>query len=260
MRVTPWGSLPRRVAANLSAEVRWGLHGGLSGAGRKHKVFFYHQPKTGGTSLWQALRSLAGTRRVFQVSSRARSAEFSQLSWRRREWFNVVGGHFELSYYRQLLDLERYYCLTVFRDPLRRLQSHYYYSASNPNDSDHPTVSRMTLREFAEWKCNPISHLLCGAGDAQAAFDVVTTTFDQWVFLDELDQLVADLQARAGRRVRPAPRVNVGPRRDGWPPLDAGTIAAIERHHAADIELDRLLRQAQRAPAGQDRGRPLGRV
>lgn len=218
--------------------------------GVKQKTFFLHLPKTAGTSVWSVLRDIAGPERTFQASSRQKMEEFSALSFDERAAFTAVGGHSSLAFYRERLNLSDYFCITTFREPVRRLRSEYTYAAQNPNHSNHTAISQMTFSEFVGHRANPITRFLGHQGDARRAFDTVRDVFDRWVLTSEIDVLIAELYWRAGRSAPATPYMNVGPQSASLPPLDEGELAAIKEHHEADIELYHLLVESQR-------GRPV---
>ena len=153
----------------------------------------------------------------------------------------MVGGHFPLSFYRRNLNLSDYFCVTTFRDPVKRVQSRYDYAVRNPDHSEHRVISKLSLQEFVERQPNPVTRLLSDGDDPRAAFDVVRDVFDRWVLSENIDVLTADLHRRGGQPLQAAPHLNVGHRAGYHSELDSDVLASIRQHHASDLELYRLL-------------------
>lgn len=99
---------------------------------RPKKILFDHVPKCGGTSVNYLLRKNYRDRKIYWIDGTdpLRSvAEFKALSKKERWEFDLVAGHLA----HDLLDYVHPESLrvTVLRNPVDRIVSHYYYAKSN---------------------------------------------------------------------------------------------------------------------------------
>lgn len=214
-----------------------------SSAGNDRKVFFLHLPKCAGSSLWDVLRGLVGDKHLYQAYSAERFHQFTEMDAATRNAFRVTGGHFALAGYQAHLDLSQYFAVTTFREPVERVVSEYHYAGNNPKHSEYDIIRKLTLAQFIERNPDPITRLICGRADAAAAFKVVHEVFDRWAFIDDLPELVGAVCRHLGKPVPALPHVNIGPRtRDGIT-IEPEERSLIQRLHAADVDLYRMLRE-----------------
>lgn len=210
------------------------------------RVFFLHLPKCAGTSVWAALRQLAGRERTLQIYNAERAREFAAMDPAKLDYFRAIGGHFTLESYRARLDLKRYFSITTFREPVERVVSEYYYTKSNPKHSHHQVVSKLSLRDFIDLGPNPITKQICGRADAAAAAAVVREVFDDWAFVDQLPSLITSVCRHLGKPVPPLRHINAGPLSLNAIAIDEEDRALIVERHAADVELYRMLRNDEK--------------
>ncbi len=109
-------------------------------------AFLLHLPKTGGTSLRKMLERVVGRRHVLQVydwesEQQALTADRATL-----ERYRLVVGHYRVAVWLPFTDMP---LITLLRDPVDRVASHYRYARSWDHDRFHEEALRQPLVEFA---------------------------------------------------------------------------------------------------------------
>jgi len=208
-------------------------------------TFFFHIPKCAGSSLWESIFNIYGFFNVYIVSTDREHAQFSTMTPARRRIYSALGGHGYLNNYRELIDLNAYHKITVFRDPLDRLISEYNFIRRNKGHFLYDKVSRQSFPEFVSsgWRNTQI-HLLTGNEDGlDRAKDLVNSFFDDWAIIDDLPALTARLYGMAGRTPRPTKHKNktAGSNFGGIERSD-DLLKLMEEHQGLDLKLFDFLR------------------
>jgi hypothetical protein len=120
-------------------------------------IIFIHIPKSAGTTLQRIMERQYAPDQVFTVDgrdTRKSKAEFLDLPFSSRERFKLVKGHMSFGWHRFLPQSSTY--VTVLRDPIERIISHYYYVLGQPQHYLHDILvsERMTLQDYV---CSGIS-------------------------------------------------------------------------------------------------------
>jgi len=125
------------------------------------KLVSVHVPKSAGLSFQKHLDHLFGKRVFWDYNHTDRPdyipepAPLPVLAQLRKNKTTIIHGHFFLSRYRHIPGLQRG---MLFRDPVERLLSHYYYWLKAP-DMGHPNCRKLireglSVVEFAEMRGN----------------------------------------------------------------------------------------------------------
>ncbi|QBG47327.1 hypothetical protein EGM51_07975 [Verrucomicrobia bacterium S94] len=232
----------RRFFKELCAEFRYDFYR----SSRARKVLFEHLPKCGGTTFRDSLKQYYPYRKRYPTDRNGDDSVrgFRELSESRRYGYDLVFGH--NAHY--LVGEAHPDCLkiTVFREPVERVISHYYYT----RDKHGITCS---LEEYVRsdahrnWYVTHFSGLKADEAEAapsdavEKAFRVIKETYDLVGFLDQLDVFMDRLRMMAGfRGPLGEQRLNVGCGKPGQ--LSHEERKQIEKANLLDTELYRRLR------------------
>jgi len=121
-------------------------------ANRPRKILFDHLPKCGGSSLNVYLSLHYPRKKTFSIDGWAPAEsidKFKNLSQNKRHGYDLVKGHFA----HELLDYVHPDCfkVTVLREPVDRIISHYFYAKRTPGHYLYPKIVErgMSLEEYA---------------------------------------------------------------------------------------------------------------
>jgi hypothetical protein len=211
-------------------------------------TFFFHIPKCAGSSIWDSIFDIYGFFHVYVVSTEREQRRLSTMTPARRRSYSALGGHGYLPQYQKLLDLNGYYKIVLFRDPLDRLISEYNFIRRKKGHFLYDRVSRQSFPEFvsAGWR-NTQVHLLTGSeDDLDGAIELVDSFFDDWAFMEDLPALTARLYSMAGRTPRPAKhknraRLNGTGRIERSPEL----LELMAEHQGKDLQFFEYLKAVQ---------------
>lgn len=222
---------------------------------RPCRILFDHIPKCAGTALNAYLEAHYPQRKIFTLSGQRPKhsvAKFKSLSNEKRNLFALIKGH--LAGY--LLDDVHPQCLkvTVLREPVDRIVSHYYYAKRNPVHYLHETIHRknISLKDYVE---SDLSHELSnhytlhfsGLSREEARLDPEAAIakaierigrYDLVGFQEDFLTFVQQLCQRANLRLPfPEQKVNVTRNRKGVGDIDDETRWAIEAGNGWDTKL-----------------------
>jgi len=116
-------------------------------------ILFIHIPKTAGTTLSFILEQHYGPEHVFAchperwVSGKT-PEDFKDLPAQEREQYQVIRGHFVFGIHENLRDLFTY--VAVFREPVDRVVSHYYYARRRKDHYLHKRIvaENLSLKDY----------------------------------------------------------------------------------------------------------------
>jgi len=109
-------------------------------------AFFLHLPKTGGTSLRKMLEGAVGRRHVLGIYDWDTEQEMLRADRATFESYRLVVGHFRIAMWLRTPELP---LITMLREPVDRIASHYRYARSWDEDRFHDAARRLSLVEFA---------------------------------------------------------------------------------------------------------------
>lgn len=252
----------RKIVARAMQEMKKELQYSLSPS-RPRKILFDHLPKCGGSSLNVYLDAHYPKRKTFSINGFNPTAsvdDFKNLSQRKRHGYDLVKGHLA----HMLLNYIHPECLkvTVFREPVDRIISHYYYAKRTPAHYLYSKIhsSEMSLEDYAtsglsgelrNWYTTYFSGLT--ANDAEGtpeeaitkAVDAVLNRYDIIGFLDDFYSFVETLRSQAGLRYEYQNKKNNvtqdRPRRND---IAQSVIIKIEKVNHLDIALYKKIKDA----------------
>jgi hypothetical protein len=115
----------------------------------ENTVIFIHIPRTAGVSLDAILERQYNPAKIYSLYSQEKRDEFNKLSDHQKANIQLLNGHF-LSYgiHERLPNPSTY--ITMMRDPVDRVISHYYFVRRSPNHYLHEIVmsKNMSLQDY----------------------------------------------------------------------------------------------------------------
>lgn len=220
------------------------------------KMLFDHLPKCGGMTVNRYLKSQYRYRKIYQIDGRNPQNSvcvFKSLPEARRFDYDLVLGH--LAY--ELIDFVHpdTISLTIFRDPVDRIISHYHYVKQYSNHYLHDLVTskKMTLEEYVtsgisdELRNWYVTHFLGVAIDeaenlpdwsVTEAYRIVTNRYHVIGFLDDLVTVMNSLGREVGYRRRfQNTYLNKTASRPAKHEIDASVLNTIKQVNFLDVEL-----------------------
>ena len=231
---------------------------------RPQRILFDHLPKCAGTTINTYLVSHFPKRLVFQTNGQNPSesvGRFQSLSERSRYRYRLILGHLA----HDLLDYVHpgTITLTIFRDPIDRIVSHYFYVRQNPHHYLHDRVMKSNIQlkdytssglgsELRNWYTTHFSGYSledaekCPEDSVRRAFDIISERYDVFGFQDNLAESVNRLRNSArlyepfGSQAR-----NITPNRTGLKDIPAEVKQIIAEANHLDIRLYALLKSGR---------------
>jgi hypothetical protein len=253
----------KRRALNVTKECRYRLS-----SSPPEKVLFDHLPKCGGTTVTRYLTGHYPDRLIFHSCSLMplESVErFGRQSENLRQSYSLITGHLV----RHLIGLVDPGCLTVtlLRDPIERITSHYFYARSSPQHYLHEQIHshQMTLEDYVScdlseelrnWYTTYFTGLSIDQTEANpassvaAALEILSTSYDMVGTLESFRDFIESLKKRARlwHTYRGSIR-NSTPNRPRTSQLPPATIEAIQTTNHLDIALYAAVRNRIAAEA-----------
>ena len=227
--------------------------------GNQRPVLIYlHVPKAAGTTLSTIIDQNYPAESIFHITATpGRSVEdFKQLPSEQRGRFVVVQGHFPFGIHQHIPSEATY--ITLLRDPVERLISHYHFVLRTPEHYLYENVTRkqMTLADYVMSDISPEldngqARMLSGVGRTlpigecnksllDRAKQNVDERFSVIGVAERFDETLALLRREFGWKKLDYQRQNVTRDRPGAASLDSKTIEAIRARNWLDVELHRF--------------------
>ncbi len=180
------------------------------------KILFVHIPKTAGISIYNALaEAVGGHDRAIRFPRNSEEEREKYLSMTRTEVrsYNLLSGHFPLPFFLRQ-PISDYKAVTVFRNPVDRELSAYFYIKTDP---DHPLNTEwfrsLNLYQYIEHRqekgnANPQCLFMCG----ERSFEKARKAVDEQLFLtaplDYVKDFLEVLAKRLEIPINPPERAN----------------------------------------------------
>lgn len=227
-------------------------------------LIFLHIPKACGTTLIKLLTRWFDRDAIYMIGTRAREEVMNDLSAKTRDKHSAIRlivGHAAFGLHEAFGEPGASY-ITVLRDPVERLLSHFYYARRNPRHPLHPALASGALGiiELAERRANLQTRYLGGALETTpdettlaAAKENIRNHFVVAGVAERFDETVILLHRVFGRRLFPFASENVSVNREAIASLDASMLRALRDLHALDYALYDFVRERfDEQVAGQD--------
>jgi hypothetical protein len=236
-------------------------------------LIFLHIPKAAGTTLHSILEARyapSSCHSIYDPDGAAK--EFAQWPRARREPIRLLKGHVAFGLHKSLIGVTTY--ITMLRDPVDRIMSHYYYVKRMPGHYLYKQVTErnMSLAEYASSMLtdeldNGQVRLLAGAATGKSvplgecntqllnvAKNNIERHFAVAGLAEAFDASLALMAIRLGWDWTPAyESLNVSPQRPAKGQIDAAAREHIEKSNPLDCELYAWARLRFAALLGQHR-------
>lgn len=230
----------------------------------ERSVIFLHVPKAAGATLHGIIERQYRPTAIFTIEgSRVRESidEFKRLPETRRKKIRVVKGHMGFGLHEFLPQPSTY--ITILRDPVDRVISHYYYALqAGPRHYLNNVIQNMSLEEYVSNEISPEldngqTRLLSGiesvdtvTGFEQCSTEVLESAkknlqehFAVVGVSDRFDETLILLKKALGWGEVRYHRRNVTKNRPRKEDIPKSTLDLIEKFNELDIELFRYARE-----------------
>jgi hypothetical protein len=219
-------------------------------------LIFVHLPKAGGTTLQDEVVSHYRGARGFRFTGDADRLEaFKALSQEERDSFDLLQGHMHFGLHALLTRPATY--ITMLRDPVDRVVSHYHFVLANPDHYLYPQIAGrgISLHDYAVTRAsheldNDQVRWLCAADHfdvevgrvSRAMVDEakwnLANVFEVVGLVERFDDSLRCLRAAFGWQGTGRPeRKNVNSHRPRLEEVPADALDAIRRVNRYDVEL-----------------------
>jgi Sulfotransferase family len=120
----------------------------MSAARSQPLIIFLHLPKTGGTTLARIIDRQYDSSSILPLYESMFGNELSALPQNHLDRLRIVMGHLYFGVHAFAARPCMY--ITILREPIDRVISHYYFVRHDPSNYLYELASKMTLKEFVE--------------------------------------------------------------------------------------------------------------
>lgn len=210
-------------------------------------VIFLHIPKAAGSTLNKILDKQYPANATFQIHGGAieRSiSSFKRMSQEEKVKLQCLRGHQPFGLHEWLPQPSTY--ITLLRDPVERLISHYYYVMRREPHFLHDDAEGMSLEEYAGSDLSPElsnqqTRMLAGGVEELELAKRNLEHFTVAGTVERFDASVALMKERLGWGNTRYRRMNATRNRPPKRDVSPGAIRAIEENNQLDIELYELV-------------------
>lgn len=213
-------------------------------------VIFLHLPKAAGSTLNRVIAQQYPPEAIYKTGGKSREALLREVAevTRPPSRIRLLAGHAGFGFHTALR--EDFTCITVLRDPVERLLSHYHFAARLPGHPLHEGIAsgRLTIREVAAQLANLQTRYLINAESRQPgqpldgeALAEAKANLDRHFAVvglaERFDETLVLLERRLGWKVRSFANSNVTRGRPARAAHSEDDLAAIRAANAIDLEL-----------------------
>lgn len=226
----------------------------------KETIFFLHIPKCAGTTLTEEIikkRFKPEELIIFyEQGTKVLIDRLKGMSEKEQKKIRCVAGHFAFGIHKYYTARPATY-ITLLRDPIERVISHYYFVLRNENHYLHRTVKEKnyTLKEYIENKLtielnNGQTRIVAGIGWGaefgkcppsmlEQAKENLKNHFNAVGVSERFDDFLQLLNHKFGWKPPAYEKQNVSDNRLKKQDIDNETLAVIEKYNRLDMELYR---------------------
>jgi hypothetical protein len=214
-------------------------------------LFFLHIPKTAGSTLVEVIKRQYRSNEIYELNNSSFGEELAGLPESRREEIRAIWGHFYFGVHTYIERPSTY--VTMLRDPVERVISHYYYVRRDPSHYLYEVAHNLTLEEFVA-SCglaepnNDQTRLLAGLTSSHregystpemlpAAKSNLQNHFAVVGLTEEFDKSVIAMSQTLGWRSPYYRKQNVSRQRPKKKELPTETIKTIASYNELDADL-----------------------
>lgn len=225
--------------------------------GKEPVLIFMHLPKTAGHTLLSILTKQYGTQVVLPLYDSTFGEEIKEIPHAQIDEAAVILGHFYFGIHTILARPSIY--ITMLREPVERVISHYYYVQRDPSHYLHTAATEMSLSEYVI-HCN-----LCEPNNDQTrllAGRELATSMGTWSpemlpiakqnlrrhfavagIVEEFDRSLILLKRVLRWRIPYYVRKNVTQGRSSKRDISPETVSVIQAYNELDCELYRYTKE-----------------
>lgn len=224
-------------------------------------IIFLHLPKTAGTTLARIIERQYEPQTILHLYESNFGVELTAVPATRMDLLRVVMGHFYFGVHTFVPSSSTY--LTMLRDPVDRVVSHYHFVRHQPSHYLYEAASRMSLAEYVQF-CNRQEpnndqvRLLAGNVNRPnfgtctddmlaAAKKNLASRFSVVGLTEEFDASVLLMKRTFGWRNPFYGSENIGAVRSRKKNIPPETLRLIKAYNTLDFELYRYARELFRA-------------
>lgn len=215
-------------------------------------IVFIHVPKTGGVTLYSMIRDIYKPSELHKINPSLASIEkYQSLSRASKDKLKVIYGHMDYRLHWLLPPNSRY--VTLMRNPVERVISHYHYVRRTTNDplrelamrsSLDDWVARCNLHEMDNGQTRRLSGSMdsvrigeCSAEMLEQARHNVQQNFALVGITERFDETYGLMSKLFGWPIKHYVPRNVAQQRSSIKEIPVRTIRLIEKFNALDMEL-----------------------
>jgi hypothetical protein len=224
---------------------------------QEKSIIFLHIPKASGSTLHNIIERQYPSEVIYSIDGlnvRDSTNQFKALPEEQRREIKVLKGHMSFGLHEYLPRPSTY--ITMLRDPIDRVISHYYYVIRNPQHQLHKQVKdeNLTLQEYVSSGIttevnNSQTRILAAIDQSKVGFDKITeaafktakqnlkTHFSVIGVTEKFDETLLLLKKVFDWKTPFYIRENVTKNRQSKQSLPQETLEIIQRYNQLDIQL-----------------------